>query len=237
MPNNASPALVPLIMTRPRAASEGFVTTLPENVRAQLNPVFSPLIDIIPMQNDAKIGPQDSAVFSSRNGVEAAPEGHGRAAYCIGPATTEAALAKGWNAQQVGSDADGLVNALRSMQPKDRLVHLSGRHTRGDISGKLSQAGLNISNVPIYDQILRPLSDEAQQAILNARRAIVPLFSPRTAAQFVKTAPTLHSVQVIALSAAVGHEIPVKAVYSLNVAAHPDAQAMGAALAEALTRS
>ncbi|MEO9793133.1 MAG: uroporphyrinogen-III synthase [Roseobacter sp.] len=224
-------------MTRPRAASEGFVDTLPENVRAQLDPVFSPLIDIIPMQSDADIGSQDSAVFSSRNGVEAAPEGNGRAAYCIGPTTTEAALGKGWNAQRVGSDADSLVETLQALQPEGCLVHLSGKHTRGDIAGRLSQSGLNIINIAIYDQILRPLSDEAQKVIRNTPRVIVPLFSPRTAAQFINSTPALHSVGIIALSTAVAREIPANEVYSLNVAAHPDAQAMGAALAEALTRT
>ncbi|MEL6809523.1 MAG: uroporphyrinogen-III synthase [Pseudomonadota bacterium] len=221
-------------MTRPRAASDAFVAMLSETVRARLNPVFSPLIDIIPVQSDVDMGPQDSAIFSSRNGVMAGPKGAGRAAYCIGPATTKAALAKGWNARQVGHDADSLVEALQAMRPEGPIVHLSGMHTRGDITGRLAQTGLNIANIAVYDQILRPLSDEARQVILNASRVIVPLFSPRSATQFVQCAPTLHCVQAIALSTAVAREIPGDAVHSVIVTARPDAQAMGAALAEAL---
>lgn len=221
-------------MTRPRAASDAFVATLSKAVRAQLDPVFSPLIDIIPVQSDVDMGPQNSAVFSSRNGVMVGPEGGGRVAYCIGPATTKAALEKGWNARHVGHDADSLVDALQAMRPQGPLVHLSGRHTRGNITGRLAQTGLNITNIAVYDQILRPLSDEARQVILNASRVIVPLFSPRSATQFVQSAPTLRSVQVIALSTAVAREIPGHAVLSVIVTARPDAQAMGAALAEAL---
>ena len=237
MPNNASPELVPLIMTRPRATSEAVVAALPDPVRAQLAPVFSPLIDITQVAHQLELGPHDSAVFSSRNGVQAGPNGHDRTAYCIGPATTKAAIAKGWTAKQVGSDADGLVQALQAIAPTGRLVHLSGTHTRGDIAGRLSQAGLNITNVAIYDQLLRPLSQEAAEIILTAPRVIIPLFSPRTAAHFIRTAPAAESVHAIALSRAVADEFPAHSVCTVTVAGRPDAQAMGAALAEVLARN
>ena len=222
-------------MTRPRAASDAFVTALPDHLRARLDPVFSPLIDIVPTTHRLEMGPQDSAVFSSRNGVQAGPDGDGRNAYCIGPATTQAALEKGWAARQVGHDADSLVQTLQESAPKGRLVHLSGTHTRGDIADRLSRTGMNIANVAVYDQILRPLSQEAQDVILSAPLVIVPLFSPRTATQFVKTAPTLRSVRAIALSPAVASELPALTGICLSVAERPDAQAMSAALAEAVT--
>lgn len=222
-------------MTRPRTASESFVAQLPDAVRAQLDILFSPLIDIAPLDQTDTLGPQDSAVFSSRNGVQAGPDGQGRTAYCIGPATTQAAMNKRWAAQQVGQDADSLVAALAKIAPKGRLVHLSGIHTRGDIAGRLSQAGLNISNIAVYDQILHALSRDAQQVILSTSRVFVPLFSPRTAAQFFVSTPQVASVHVIALSPAIAGVVPAGSLNGLTIATRPDAQAMGVALEEALT--
>ena len=224
-------------MPRPRTASARFVAGLPDTLREQLLPVFSPLIEIVALEQNYALSHQDSAVFSSRNAVQTGPEGDGRTAYCIGPATTEAAMEKGWAAQQIGQDADSLVAKLTRIAPKGRLLHLSGAHTRGDIAGRLSAAGLNIERSVAYDQTLHPLSQEAQNVILTAPRGLVPLFSPRTAAQFVLSTPGFASVHVIALSPAVAHNLGSKPVSGLTIAARPDAQAMGAALQEALARN
>ncbi|MFL4469407.1 uroporphyrinogen-III synthase [Tateyamaria armeniaca] len=217
-------------MTRPQSASEAFVASLPDATRARFEPVFSPLVEIVPLPLTVTINAHDSAVFSSANGVRAAPDGQGRIAYCIGSATTKVAQDRGWDARQMGTDADGLVKNLRSVAPENNLLHLSGVHTRGDVAGRLAKAGLNIKNIAVYDQRLCPLTPEASQIIATAAQVVVPLFSPRTAAQFLKVTPNTASVHAVALSAAIAAVLPADALASLTIATHPDAQSMGAAL-------
>ena len=232
MANNAPPTPVPLIMTRPRSASQAFLVLLPAPVRAMFRPITSPLIEIVRLDASVTLSGDDGVIFSSANGVHAAPDGDGRAAFCIGPATTHAAKQRGWAAEQSGTDADSLVATLIATRPGRRLVHLSGTHTRGDIAARLSAAGLTAEHVALYDQRLCGLTPEAAQAISDAPLVVVPLFSPRTAAQFAHIAPRTSSVHAVALSPAVAGALGGAPLSDLTIATHPDAQAMAAALAE-----
>ena len=229
--NNASHTAIPLIMTRPLPASEAFLRTLPPDLLDRLNPVFSPLIEIVPLHPTDPMADADAAVFSSANGVAAAPAGHGRTAYCVGPATTAAAQAHGWDARQCGATANDLVETLTRTAPTQRLVHLSGRHTRGDVAARLTAAGLKVQHIALYDQRQCALSDQAKDSILRENRVIVPLFSPRTATQFATEVPRRASVHVIALSAAVADALGARPWGGVTIADSPDARAMGAALA------
>ena len=219
-------------MTRTRRASETFLAGLPGAVLGRFSPIFSPLIDIVPIQADINMTGTDAAIFTSVNGVNAGPDGQGRIAYCVGPATTQAAIAKGWAAEQSGVDAHALVETLGTIQPPQRLFHLSGRHTRGNIVGQLRDIGLNIRNIALYEQQLCPLSAEAAGLIRNENRVIVPLFSPRTAAQFATVAPRTSSVHILAMSRAVADALGPLPLLGLSIADRPDAQSMGAALAK-----
>ncbi|MEM6373206.1 MAG: uroporphyrinogen-III synthase [Pseudomonadota bacterium] len=234
MANNAP---VPLILTRPRAAADRFFASLPKELRAQFDPVFSPLIEIVPLDAEAPIGARDGAIFSSANGVAAAPPGAGRIAYCIGPTTTKAATQQGWTAIQSGKNADGLVAALTDLRPGAHLVHLSGINTRGDIAERLCAAGLSVSHVALYDQALCPMTQEAQHLIATAHEVVCPLFSARTATQFVACAHQLSSVHVVALSPAVAQVFSATTPRSLSIADTPDAQSMGVSLAEVVRRN
>lgn len=218
-------------MTRPLGASQRFVAQLPPDVQARLVPVYSPLLRIAPLNAVVAMSSKDAAIFSSVNGVDAAPDGAGRKAYCIGKATTAAATLRGWEATQCGVDAQSLVATLLAAPPAQRLFHLSGRHTRGDIAGHLTQAGLTVERVVVYDQHLCDLTPEAIQAIDREKRVLVPLFSPRTAAQFVSVAPRTISIHIVALSQAVADATGGAAFAGMTIAQRPDATAMGIALA------
>lgn len=232
MANNASPTPIPLILTRPRPASEQFFAALPDTVRSRFTPIFSPLIKIIDLNPDIPMTPQDAAIFTSVNGVQMAPHGDNKTAFCIGAATTEAAKNRGWTAQQMGTDAQSLIATLTDSKPKQRLFHLSGQHTRGDVTAHLTKAGLDAHNIATYDQHLCDLTPLAMQTLAREKHVIVPLFSPRTAGQFAHTTPRTTSVHVIALSAAVADALGPIQLAGLTIAARPDAQSMGAALNE-----
>lgn len=232
MANNASPARIPLILTRPKPASEAFLAALPKTLRARFAPIFSPLIEIIDLNVSVTLTAQDAAIFTSANGVQAAPKGLGRTAFCVGTTTTQTAQARGWTAEQAGTDANTLISTLISKNPTQRLVHLSGVHTRGEVAVNLMQAGLNVQHIPLYDQRLCGLTETATNTLLREKQVIVPLFSPRTAAQFVTVAPRTASVHVVAISNAVAAALGSASLACLAIATRPDAQAMGEALNE-----
>ncbi|WP_299139877.1 uroporphyrinogen-III synthase [uncultured Tateyamaria sp.] len=223
-----------MILTRPIDAAQAFFAGLEPAVQSRLLPVFSPLIDIVPTPAEVEMDATDAAVFTSANGVRHGPSGDGRVAYCVGPATTEVARYHGWDAQQVGTDAQSLVASLIRMAPRARLHHLAGAHRRGQVVEHLSAAGLNITGVVVYDQRLVALSDKARDVIRRENKVIVPLFSPRTAQQFANTAPRATSIHVVAISAAVAEGMTAVAQDRVFVARAPNASAMGDAIAELL---
>ncbi len=226
MANNAPNPQIPLILTRPLTRARAFYDGLPAEMQARLLPVFSPLVDIVPRDVAVPIGSKDAAIFTSQSAVAAGPDGAGRVAYCVGPATTRAAEARGWQAQQVGHDADSLVAGLISHPPAAQLVHVSGAHTRGEVAVRLGRAGLTVNHIVVYDQVLRPLKPAACEAITRESRVIVPLFSPRTAIQFAKTAPRATSICVAALSPAVAEAAAPIALGGLRIASAPNASAL-----------
>ena len=149
-----------LLMTRPRAASERFVSALPVEVADRVEVCIAPLMEIA--LSDAPITAADAqgVIFSSANGVQAA-----RAAgleprlpaFCIGRATTAAATGAGWDARFAGEDADALVATLARTRPATPLLHLHGAHTRGDIAGRLTaghaRALLGTDDAGLQDRI------------------------------------------------------------------------------------
>ncbi|WP_052249561.1 uroporphyrinogen-III synthase [Tateyamaria sp. ANG-S1] len=211
-------------MTRPLAASQRFVDEMPDDLAVRVTPVFSPLLRIEPVDHTPRLAPDAAAIFTSSNGVRYAPDGAGRTAYCVGARTTAQASAHGWAAQMAGQDADALVAQISGHPPDHQLIHIRGRHTRGHIAGRLSKAGHTVTDAIVYDQVPQPLNKVAQDVLIAGDATIVPLFSPRTAMEFVKQAPRTTCLHVIALSAAVA-----KAAHPLDVqsvADRPDADAM-----------
>ncbi|WP_299547839.1 uroporphyrinogen-III synthase [uncultured Tateyamaria sp.] len=211
-------------MTRPHTAAKRFVAEMPDDLKSQVRPLYSPLLSIVSMADGDTIATEEAAIFTSSNGVANAPAGADRVAYCIGAATTERAKEHGWAAQLVGQTADELVAHLATVPLSQALVHIRGRHTRGDIVSRLQAAGQEARDWVVYDQRLHPLSESAHDALLREELTIVPLFSPRTAMQFAREAPRTTSIRVIALSDAVADA--VQPVQTDSVAVQPDATAM-----------
>ena len=223
-------------MTRTRAASTQFVDGLSRDLRQRVRPIFAPLLQIAGRDDMPALAPDDAVIFTSANGVKHAPPGQGRVAFCVGPATTAEASARGWNAQQAGENADGLVAHLTRLCPQQRLFHLSGAHTRGHIADRLAKVGLTVSHHVTYDQHLLDLTPEAAAILTGNSSVIVPLFSPRTAAHLAAIAPTLSRATIVALSTAVADALRPHDFADLLIAQSPDADAMQVAIRVALDR-
>ncbi|WP_299700527.1 uroporphyrinogen-III synthase [uncultured Tateyamaria sp.] len=219
-------------MTRPHAAAERFITKMPDDLKAQVSPLFSPLLTIVPVADGQAIEADEAAIFTSSNGVIHAPAGAGRMAYCIGTATTERAKQHGWSAQMAGQTADELVATLTDTPMTRHLVHIRGQHTRGDVVTRLRSAGRQVRDCIVYDQVPQLLSAAAHEALMREELTIVPLFSPRTAMQFANQAPRSTSMRVVALSSAVADA--ARPVHVDSVAVRPDATAMYEAIRRAI---
>ncbi len=202
-----------LLLTRPRAQSARFAAHLDTGAARVL---IAPLMQIEGTDTDPDIDGFAGVIFTSLNGVAHAPEGQGRAAYCVGAGTTREARARGWAAVQSGETALELIADVQARRPRGPLLHLAGAHTRGDIAEALSDAGMPARRLTLYRQILLPLEGEARAALQTP--CIVPLFSPRTAVHFAKEAgnhaPAIH---LVALSSAVAAPLRAMTVANLLV--------------------
>ena len=204
-------------MTRPEAGSRAFVAALPDAVTQSCDVLMSPLIDIQPVTAD--VPEFDAAIFTSAHGVAHGPQALGRLAFCLGHATTRAAGQAGWQARQVGQDAETLVTALTAQHPAGRMVHFSGTHTRGDVADRLQAAGWAVDSVAVYDPV------------------IVPLFSPRSALHFSEGAQFTAPLYLGAISAAAAANCAHVEHVALQIAGNPDRGAMIEVVRKLLTRA
>ncbi len=218
--------LIPFVLTRPTRASIGFWSSLSPNVQNVLDPVVSPLVEIVPLQPEDSFPQTDAVVFSSANGAQHGPPGDGRPAFCVGEATTKAASNRGWSAVQTGQTADDVVRKLSDSDARPSLLHLSGQHTRGDLVGRLSDAGFRVHHAIVYDQVLQPLSSEAINHMKAAEKSLVPLFSPRTAAHFSRQDVRPESTHLIVMSRSVALALENLPFASVTIAEQPTAHAM-----------
>ncbi len=216
-----SPEIV-MILTRPEGTGDAFVGQISEGIRARLRLVQSPLIGIEPLGGPVDLTGVSAVVLTSANAVRHAPKGQGIRAYCVGEITTQAARDNGWDAVFAGEEATALIDYLSAQPSREDLLHLSGLHHRVDIAGALRSAGISARHRAIYDQKLLPLSPAAQDALrANSAPVIAPLFSPRTAAQFVTEASSLRNVHIVALSEAVADRVRGSGAIDVTVARAP----------------
>lgn len=153
--------------------------------------VISPLIKIHQYSQKLDLNAGQAVVFTSENGVLAAPiPPEGITAWCVGNRTAHAAQEKGYNVIVANGNAENLIAILISSAPKSPLVWLRGNHIAVDIEKRLRKVGITICSKVLYDQVHCQLTEEAVN-ILKSKSCIIPIFSPRTAAIFSKSAIAL----------------------------------------------
>ena len=218
-------------MTRPRAAAEKFVSGLPEWITAAFPPVYSPLMQIVPLDAAPDLTGYRGLIFTSANGAAQAAqlfEDRSLPAWCVGPATTRAAQSLGWQAEMRGEDAVSLTSSLLKDPPSGPLLHLRGRHVVGDLAGSLNRGGLACEDLAIYDQQLLDLTPQAIDLLTGSGDVIVPLFSPRSARQFADTCPDHAQPHLIVISQAVADTAKGLNFKSLRICDSPNSAAMAA---------
>lgn len=219
-----------LLLTRPRNASERFAKKVIETVGA-LRIVISPLMDI-EFLDIASAPDCDTVVFTSLNGVEAWKRGKFPTqceCFCVGEATASAARNLGFEPIVSGGTVEHLLSDIRNAAPKGQILHIHGRHTRGNLVAHLSAFGLDVQGLTVYEQRLLDLSADAKSVLQGGAPVIVPLFSPRSAAHFMNSGPFGSHVKVVAISNAAAEACP-----KAYVAPHPTADGMLVAISEVL---
>jgi uroporphyrinogen-III synthase len=222
-----SDAQVPILLTRPREASDRFVARL----RAEgigLPVLISPVLRIEPCEADM---PADmaGAIFTSKNGVAAVP-GRNLPAWCVGWATADAAEVKGWRAIAAEGEAQSLLRRILADAPEGKLVHFRGEHMRVDVAARLRESGFEAVDIVAYRQEAEPLCEEARALLERENPVILPLFSPRSAAQVAKAGPFRAPLLIVAISDAVAQEVACLSPKHVIVTPEPDAEFMVAGI-------
>ncbi len=217
-----------LLLTRPREASDALAAEIALRLGDTVDVVVSPLIEIGHLPGPLALSGVRGLIFTSGHGVEAAAAltpNRDLPAYCVGPSTTRQADAAGWRAEMAGPDAEALVRRLKALRPDAPLLHLRGRHARGDIAGQLGAAGLPVREQIVYEQRPLPLSDAALACLQGHAPVIAPLFSPRSARLFAEASPEPVAA-VAAISHAVADALPDGFARRVAVAEAPNGEAM-----------
>jgi uroporphyrinogen-III synthase len=223
MANNAQNPIATLLMTRDSADAARFVAALDPEALKRTQVIVSPLLRIAAVGDRPDLTGTAGVILTSAKAVGFAPPGAGRPAYCVGLRTAEAAGAAGWDVRQIAETAEHLLEEISADGP---LVHLAGRHQRGDIAQRLTARGLSCRREVIYDQHLLPLTEEARHLLQGDVPVIVPLFSPRTARQFADQAPDVRMARVLAISAATAAALGTLDPAQVQIATAPTADQM-----------
>lgn len=183
-----------LLLTRPAPASARFLADVAQALGRDVPAVISPLLRIAPVGVAPDVTGAEAVIFTSQAGVEAFTVLGGVAAgpaWCVGARTAQAARAAGFTVAGISETADALVAAVTGAGP---LIHLHGKHTRGDVAERLRTRGFRVMACCVYDQVAQGLSPQGQALLRTPGPVCVPLFSPRTAEIFAGALPTpLHA--------------------------------------------
>lgn len=156
-----------ILLTRPLDAARRFVA---EASHLGLDFVIAPLMGIAAIDHDsARLHAARRLVLTSVHAVPAAGPGAGRFAYCVGPATAEAARKAGFEVIEGPGDAVRLAPMIAGQTD---LLHPHGLHVT---------AGLPVEGMVVYDQPDQDLPLAGREALQKDQTILWPLFSPRSA--------------------------------------------------------
>lgn len=224
-----------LLMTRPAAAGQRFWQGLPQDLRDRLHLVMSPLIETVATGPLPDLRRYDGVILTSAHAVDAFRDlgGHadGLTCFTVGTATARAAAGVGFVTRAADGDAGDLVRLVSARAKGQRLIHLRGTHTRGNVAERLNVANVQTDSTQIYDQRACDLSPEASGVLSGDTPIVVPLFSPRTAALFAASFHGDAPLYLACMSPAVAAEVAHLPAKDLSIAKKPDARAMTATVA------
>lgn len=181
---------IPILVTR---AEPGARETAARLNAMGLNGVLTPMLTLQTLRETQLPDPADlyGLVFTSANGVRTYAEretSRNHTAWCVGPATAEAAHAAGFNEvrESAGNATDlaEFIMARTAPSPKP-LLHVANIAAAGGLKSTLEGSGYTVLFAPIYE--MQPATDRspALQAIIEGPSpAILLVHSEKGAAAF-----------------------------------------------------
>lgn len=222
-----------VLVTRPEDDARALVATLAER---GIDSIVAPLLTIRPLAVDLDLDGVQAVLVTSANGARALgrlARGHDVPVLAVGPVSAQAAKSEGFaDVRAAGGDVAALADLARNLDPgAGTLVHVAGRDTAGGLAGRLERLGFTVRRAVAYEALTASeLPASAKSALEAGRIDAVLLFSPRTAATFVRLARSagveLGRVDAVCLSAAVADAARALPWRAIRVALRPDTQAL-----------
>ena len=214
-----------LLLTRPEAQSRVFLAEFQARLGRGVSSVISPVMRIVPVKSGRDLSRYATIIVTSSNAVSR--DLAGRRVVTVGEKTAAKAQAAGAEARCLGETVDAFLKRIAEVRLP--ALYLHGVHTRGDMVERARSRGVVVDEAVVYDQAEIALTQAAQDALASGR-ALVPLFSPRSAA-LVAAYRVAPGTRVVAISEATADAWTAPG--EVMVALHPDQAAMLEAVAEA----
>jgi uroporphyrinogen-III synthase len=218
-----------LVLTRPEEASRRLLAAVEEHLGQRVAHILSPAIEIESVAHGPLPDGVVSVILTSEQAAlraRGAGARGGMKAWCVGDRTAEVARREGFEAVSAGGDAEALIVTILKAQPEAPLAHIRGEQTTGDVSERLTKAGLMTHDQVVYRQKDCTLSPEVFEALSGGQTLVVPLFSPRSAEAFLRQIKAADPMRIIAMSKAVADKASACGARDILVAERPDLEAM-----------
>jgi uroporphyrinogen-III synthase len=173
-----------ILLTRPRDQALSFAEALTLRGVALQNILIDPILKIEAIETPFDFTFIQALLITSTNAVAHLPAhlvGSNLPAYCVGEATTRAAIKRGLAARHMAATAQELCAAIGHENPTGPLLHLCGAHTTFDIADHFLSSKTSVQNLVTYQQTEQRLKHETYQILQRHDRVILPIFSPRSA--------------------------------------------------------
>lgn len=193
-----------LLLTRPASQSEAFLAECEALAGRRLPVVVSPLLSIEPVGDIPDLDPYATLIVTSANAVRHLADVQalsGRNVATVGESTAELARQHGAAAQAFGENVETFVE--RADDIEGPALYCRGVHSRGDLAARVRQAGVEIDEVVIYDQVALSPTKAARSLLAGTSPVVAPVFSPRTARLLSAIGPISADLTIIAMSQAV----------------------------------
>ena len=221
-----------LVLTRPEEASRRFLAAVEERLSQRVAHILSPAIEIESVAHGPLPDGVVSVILTSEQAALRARNTGARTgmkAWCVGDRTAEVARREGFEAVSVGGDVEALIAAILKARPDAPLAHIRGEQTTGDVSARLTKAGILTHDLVVYRQKDCALSPEIFEALAGGETLVVPLFSPRSAEAFLRQVEPTDPLRIVAMSQAVADKAAVCGARDILLAERPDLEAMALA--------
>ncbi len=229
----------PILVTR---AEPGASETVARLRAMQLSPVPASMLTL--RMREAERMPAHIAlsglVFTSANGVRTYADqrtDRNLCAWCVGPATAEAARAAGFEQvqQSSGNAADLAAFILNHRAPDLRpLLHVANAAAAGGLKRALEAAGIAVIFAPLYEMTQAvKFSEGVHELLANGIPGVVLIHSAKGAAAFAALACAfdLSAWRAVAISDPAAAPLSGLYLQDIAVAKHPDEDGLFAALA------